>query len=102
MSGAIKNVRFRSRLYITITVLTLASTPMTVYADLNGTWNVMMEAVFPFLFKLGMLLVVFGAVEFAASIQNEDALQKVRAMRFMTAGAVMAAVITMVKPYLMI
>lgn len=89
-------------MYITITVLTFASTPLTVYADLNGTWNVMMEAVFPFLFKLGMLLMAFGVVEFAISIQNEDALQKVRAMRFMTAGAVMMAVITMIKPYLMI
>ncbi len=102
MRRVIRNVLFRIRLYITVLICTIASTPLIVHADLDGTWNVVVEAIFPFLTKLGILLILFGGIEFAISQSNEDAAQKTRAARFMAAGALTVAVIVTMKPYLMI
>ena len=89
MRRVIRNVLFRIRLYITVLICTIASTPLIVHADLDGTWNV-------------VLLILFGGIEFAISQSNEDAAQKTRAARFMAAGALTVAVIVTMKPYLMI
>lgn len=93
--------KFRIRFYIAMAAVSYATTPLIVHADLNGTWNVLIEAIFPLFLKLGMLLLVFGAIEFAVSMQMEDALQKSRALRLMAAGAITIAVVTSMKPYLL-
>ena len=98
----LRDIKSRIKFYITLAVIWIAETPLIVHADLNGTWNGLIEAIFPFFFKFGTLLLVFGGIEFAIAQQSEDTLQKTRALRFMIMGAVMLAVITTMKPYLLI
>ena len=75
--------------------------PMTVYAsDAESAWNDTMDTIQPWVTRIGILLIVFGGIEFAISQSNEDAAQKTRAARFMIAGAIVVAISTQLFPML--
>lgn len=95
------DLRYRFKFYITVAAVYTAATPFIVHADLNSTCNVVIEAIFPFIYRFGILLTAFGAIEFAVAQQAEDAAQKIRAARFMLAGVITISVIDIVKPYLL-
>lgn len=77
--------------------------PMTVYAagtDAETAWTTTMQTIQPWMTRIGIVLIAFGAIEFAVSQQSEDAAQKTRAARFMISGAIVIAVATQVFPML--
>lgn len=81
--------------------LAVFAAPMTVYAtDAEGAWNDTMDTIQPWVTRIGVLIMVFGIIEFAISQSQEDAAQKTRAGRFMIAGAIVIAVSTQLFPML--
>lgn len=68
--------------------------------EAETAWNSTMETVVPWVQKIGVVLVVFGGIEFAIANQSEDANQKTRATRMMVSGAIVIAVATAVGPLL--
>lgn len=85
-----------------VMVLGMAATlPMTVWAsDADTAWNSTMDTIQPWMTRIGLVLLVFGGIEFAIAQQSEDAAQKTRAGRFMIAGAIVIAVATQLFPML--
>ncbi len=85
-----------------VLVLVMAGTvPMTVWAsDADTAWNSTMDTIQPWMTRIGLVLLVFGGIEFAIAQQSEDAAQKTRAGRFMIAGAIVIAVSTQLFPML--
>lgn len=95
------DLKYRVKFYIYLSTFFFASTPLIVFADVDATWNIIFEVILNYIPKIGILLIVFGGVEFAIANSNEDANQKLRATRFATSGAIVLAVIEILKPYLL-
>lgn len=81
--------------------LAVLAAPMTVYAtDAEGAWNDTMDTIQPWITRIGLIIMIFGGIEFAIAQSQEDAAQKTRAGRFMIAGAIVIAVSTQLFPML--
>ena len=93
-----KNMIRAKAVALGMAVLTM---PMTVYAsDAESAWNDTMDTIQPWVTRIGIVLLVFGGIEFAIAQQSEDAAQKTRAGRFMIAGAIVIAISTQLFPML--
>lgn len=93
----VKNLCKYRAAVIAAAILTM---PMKAYAatDAESAWADTMQAIQPWITRLGIVLIAFGGVEFAIAQQSEDAAQKTRAGRFMIAGAIVVAVSTQILP----
>lgn len=103
LSNKISNVGQKTRM-LGIALSTALLTGYTnVYAtnvDANQAWNNTMDTVLPWIQRIGVVLIVFGGIEFAIANSSEDVNQKTRATRFMISGAIVLAVVTAVGPLL--
>lgn len=95
----------KTKIYLTLLVIYILTTPTVAYAagalGIDATWQIIIETIFLYIPKIGITMMVYGAAEFAIANATEDTNQRIRATRFIIAGAIMLSVITIMKPYLL-